>query len=517
MGYAAGMPPLLSELLAVGSLELRLLAPPAEVEVTWAHGSDLEDPSPFLEPGQLLLTTGTQFADDRPQDQYLAYVRRLRDAGAAAIGFGTEVVRSGTPAGLVQACIETGFPLLEVPYRTPFIAIGRWIAARQAADARSRVDWALATQSAISTAAVSADGLDGAVARAAQLLQARLLVLDPDLEQVAAHPAGGSRAIAQDARNLLRAGRRAAARTQVDGDTVLIRTLGQHGRLRGVLAVRRATPFDDAELSAITTLTALAEVSLEHSHDILEAVHVLLRELFGSLRDGRVAAVRGTIRGLPAGLPAERFVVVATDRGQLPAGTADTLARQAARAANRTFLVDEEGRLTLLVDLDRWPAVRTVLAGARAGVSDPVGWEALDAGIVQARRAFDAAPSERVYGFGELVASSVVGLLAAPAATEIAVARVQARLGDERGLLREAAVWLRHNGAWDPAARELGLHRHSLKARMLRLGEALDLDLDRFAARAELWAVLAALGLADAPDYRAGREGSTVRPPAAGP
>ncbi|GMA94565.1 hypothetical protein GCM10025881_13890 [Pseudolysinimonas kribbensis] len=62
--------------------------------------------------------------------------------------------------------------------------------------------------------------------------------------------------------------------------------------------------------------------------------------------------------------------------------------------------------------------------------------------------------------------------------------------GDVDELLGAARVWLGHNGAWDPAAKELGIHRHTLRARMAGLGSAIGLDLDDFAGRAELWAAL---------------------------
>ena len=43
-----------------------------------------------------------------PADFADAYVRRLREAGVAALGFGTEVVRAGTPEALVEACTRAG-------------------------------------------------------------------------------------------------------------------------------------------------------------------------------------------------------------------------------------------------------------------------------------------------------------------------------------------------------------------------------------------------------------------------
>ena len=55
-------------------------------------------------------------------------------------------------------------------------------------------------------------------------------------------------------------------------------------------------------------------------------------------------------------------------------------------------------------------------------------------------------------------------------------------------------AWLRHNAAWDPAARELGMHRHTLKAQVRRAGSLVRLDLSTFEAKAELWALLTAAG-----------------------
>ena len=91
--------------------------------VVWAHTSDLRRPDavPRRRPraahdrhavrrgvggdehGRGGATSGradAAFAD--------AYVRRLREAGVAALGFGTEVIRAGTPDALVDACTAPG-------------------------------------------------------------------------------------------------------------------------------------------------------------------------------------------------------------------------------------------------------------------------------------------------------------------------------------------------------------------------------------------------------------------------
>jgi purine catabolism regulator len=60
--------PTVSALLAHRELGLRLLTPATDLpdgaldaDVSWVHSSDLADPTPFVIPGQVLLTTGTQF------------------------------------------------------------------------------------------------------------------------------------------------------------------------------------------------------------------------------------------------------------------------------------------------------------------------------------------------------------------------------------------------------------------------------------------------------------------------
>jgi purine catabolism regulator len=504
------VPATLSALIAHEPFHLRVIvpAPTPSVEVLWAHGSDLDDPTPFLGSGQLLLTTGRQFSGAVPRlvDDYVA---RLLATGVVALGFGTEVVQSGTPPELVSACRRQGLPLLEVPYRTPFIAISRWVADAQAADARSRLDWALEAQRAVSLATLGDGGLTSAVAKAAERLGCAIAVFDPDADVIVSSPGGASVDPRQDrfadlvpeVKRLLRAGRRSRADVDAEtGDHAIVQTLGGTRRIRGVLVARRAQPFDRTDLSVLTTLTALAEVSLEQGQVVRTSLRSLAEQLFELVRDGQVGVVRRATASIPVSLPGDRFRVVALDADQAAPGLVDQLERRAFAADSGIFLVRREGRLVLLVDERREESVRRMLdaRAARAGVSETVGWAALDIGLSQAARALDAAGDGEVGEFAELAARSFLGLFDAAAVANVARVRLDEVLGrpDGEELLEQAAVWLRHNGQWDPAARELGLHRHSLKARIAALGAALDLDLEAFADRAELWALLTASGVA---------------------
>ena len=51
-------------------------------------------------------------------------------------------------------------------------------------------------------------------------------------------------------------------------------------------------------------------------------------------------------------------------------------------------------------------------------------------------------------------------------------------------------MWLAHHGQWEPAAAQLGVHRHTLRKRVVRAGGLLGRDLDQPGVRAELWLAL---------------------------
>lgn len=93
--------------------------------VQWVHVSDLTDPTPFLTPHTVLLTTGGQFDPPLEQPEADAYVERLRSVGTTALGVAIGVQWDRIPPTLIEACDRQQLPLLRVPYDTPFIAIVR--------------------------------------------------------------------------------------------------------------------------------------------------------------------------------------------------------------------------------------------------------------------------------------------------------------------------------------------------------------------------------------------------------
>ncbi len=106
----------------IGELGLNLVSgqEAAQAHVRWVHSTELLDPTPWLKGGELLLTTGIQLTGPKLQREL---IDRLADHHIAGLGFGTGLHHRRLPAALVTAARRRSFPLFEVPYELPFIAI----------------------------------------------------------------------------------------------------------------------------------------------------------------------------------------------------------------------------------------------------------------------------------------------------------------------------------------------------------------------------------------------------------
>ncbi len=106
----------------IGELGLKLVSgsESAEAPVRWVHSTELSDPTRWLKGGEIILTTGLQLEGTRAQREF---VERLVAHEIAGLGFGTGLTHRRLPAALVTAAKKHEFPLFEVPYELPFIAI----------------------------------------------------------------------------------------------------------------------------------------------------------------------------------------------------------------------------------------------------------------------------------------------------------------------------------------------------------------------------------------------------------
>lgn len=119
-----------ADLLSEHSLQLRLhtASTPDRLArtVTGCAPTELMDPTPYLEPDCLLLTSGIALNvhESRTWD---AYVERLAQVPVAAIAFATGMAHRLLPPELAAACAAHEVPLLEVPSVVPPLQVDRHV------------------------------------------------------------------------------------------------------------------------------------------------------------------------------------------------------------------------------------------------------------------------------------------------------------------------------------------------------------------------------------------------------
>ncbi|MGW3411461.1 PucR family transcriptional regulator [Streptomyces sp. NPDC000888] len=105
--------------------------------VSWAHASELTDPTPWLLGAEVIMTTG--LAIPRTAAGQRAYLERLDDAGVSALALSAQLHMPPLHDAFFRAAEERGFPVLEVPLAVPFIAVAQEVAASAQEDARHRL------------------------------------------------------------------------------------------------------------------------------------------------------------------------------------------------------------------------------------------------------------------------------------------------------------------------------------------------------------------------------------------
>src|SRR5436190_17724061 len=148
-------------------LDLRLVTGDVESPVRWVHISELTDPTPFLSGGELLLTTGLQL--ERPETQR-AYVARLAGHGLSGLGLGIGFAHSEVPPAMREAADEHGFPLFEVPYEVPFIAVTEKAFTHLVNEHYAVLQRALSAHERLERIVLSERGLDGVAGALASLI-----------------------------------------------------------------------------------------------------------------------------------------------------------------------------------------------------------------------------------------------------------------------------------------------------------------------------------------------------------
>ncbi len=504
------MPARLQSLLQHPEFRARLVVPDgardaSEVSLSWAHSSDLADPTPWLESGQLLLTDGAQFAgvDERFAGEY---VRRLVERDIHALGFAIGVIHPAIPPALIDACAEQGLALIEIERETLFISIIRFVASELAAESRARVQWSLDAHRSIARAALSSDGLGAILIELSAQLDCWVALFDSTgaplhVPGLSAPPAELRQTIEAAAYETLAKGTRAGLSIIHSDVGISLQTIGQRGRLRGVLAVGTSGPLDPAGHEVVESVIGIASIVLEQRRELDAARRQLRTGLLELLMAGEWEVASRTAASVWGSLPAEPIVVTLIAGDGLSPSALDELELEAVRNDRGFFYAERNGDVLLVAGATTPPELRSLIArhGMTAGTSSRVSWADLRVGVSEAAHAARAAsPSDPVVDYESLAERGLHGLLRVAGGESVArtllAPVLQVREPERTVLLETVRVWLENHGAWDPAARALHVHRHTVKSRVETVERMLGVDLGDFAVRAEIWSALELIG-----------------------
>ena len=479
--------------------------------VTGVHVSELEDPTPYLEGGELLLTTGMPFAKSAALS--FAYMKRLGTRNVHAVGLGLGPWLTEVPDHVREAAAAAGVELAVVPDSVPFQHVTRAYWRLAARDDTSNLMDSLGTQTALARAAMRPDATLAVVRGLAQALGGWAAYLPANGGGETVWPASAG-ALVGDLRaesiRFNKAGVPSAATFEVHGQPVVLYPILVGTRIHGFLCIgsgRTLTKADRQVIMTVSTLlalrarqrevitgttTALGAVTAKLLlHGQGEAAHMVaedvgLGELPNRVRllgirlspgDDAGLAARAAARLLPdAGLPALGaaveacvlrhaeesllfLILPAAGLGAGTSGTAETL---------------EENALLGLAG----EAATEVSGDLAAALGDPVGLGEIQGNLAVLRQATLKAPAGRLVAVGASEDARAAGW-------------VQALADYPRAdLLGTVRAYLAARGTWEDAARTLGIHRNSLRHRISVAGSLLGIDFDDPDVAAHLWLAL---------------------------
>jgi len=479
--------------LAQNELALRAVHVPApDLDVRWVATSELLDPAPFLEGGEILLTTGLETRGWRRE--WDGYVSRLADVRIAALGIGTGLTHIKAPAGLIRACEAHGLNLIEVPRGTPFVAISRRTAQLLQQDEAEAAREALRIQRRLTSAAAKPDATAAVIQALAHVVGGAACVLSTDGHAILG-PLGErgdellTPHVAQEIRRLRHQGRRAASAISTEAATTVVHPLGLGGRPSSYLALMTPGRVSDRQRSAITTAVALLGLIGEQERTSVNTRRQLRSRAIELLAtgDSRTAQLILHVEQQTPVIPAQIRILRATGARDDVEDAFATLEQQrllAAEVADELCVVAHHGRASSL-------ASSLADAGLLVGVGEAVPLNAAATSYATAGHALaQATASSRVVQWERIVGEGPLSLID-PTRAEAFATSFLAGLDHEQ--LETLRCFLRHHGSRLKVADELGLHRNTVRNRLDVIEATLPGALDDPQIRASAWIALQSL------------------------
>lgn len=525
-------------------LDVRLLTGKAglDLPVRWVHISELLDPTPWLSGGELLLTTGLQLDTAKRQREFVV---RLADHQLAGLGFGTGFGHGSVPEALLELAAGRDFPVFEVPYEVPFIAITEAAFTQLVNEQYAVLRRALAAQERLERIVLSERGLEALVAALAALIGAAVLVFDVrgnPLEQHAFRRAIGPETVTLLRAELSESARRREPRAFIpsvaDGSQALALPVAADGAPRPdpdssdrapeawLVAIKDVGPLSDFDRLTLHQAVTIVALELLRARVAGDTERRLAGDVLEALVRGELTGAELARRLLPFGLSDQVAAIVMrrAGRGAGSSQPVEAVLRAALRDETARALVASTGSLTcalvagiaddeLLSVAERVGSRasaelgsvlevgvgRTVLGGdARRSFHEArcaVEARALHAGEHAGNGSTPAGPRLRIATYKDLGSFQLLLSLQDDDALKLFCESILGPIESGEGayggeLMRSLETFIEENGQWERAARRLYCHRHTLRYRIRRIEELTGRDLSSARDRIEFWLAL---------------------------
>jgi purine catabolism regulator len=535
----------------LSDLDVRLICgePATDVPVRWVHISELKDPTPWLSGGELLLTTGMQLNTPARQREF---VHRLADHDLAGLGFGTGFGHRDVPEPLVEAAAAREFPVFEVPYELPFIAVTEAAFTQLVNEQYAVLRRALAAHERLEKVVLSQRGLDALAGTLATLIGAAVLVFDARGEPLAqrafrrtlepepiAALQGELSQRRRDGRPFLPSHADLADRSlalPVAADGIAATGTGERIPEAWLVAIKDGGPLTDFDRLTLHQAVTIVALELLRGRVAGDTERRLAGDVLAAIVGGELAGPELHRRLEPFGL-GERMaaIVVRRDRERGSAESLEDALAQALRGEAAGRLVASTGELTCaLVPADGEDELFALAArvagrlpaedGLRLGVGRPMAATDARRSFHEARCAVEAlalaglgaenSPATAGNGNGHGRDGATTGASSPHVATykdlgsfqlllslqedealrlfcDSILGPIEAGEGHYGGeLMRSLEAFIEENGQWERAAKRLYCHRHTLRYRIRRVEELTGRDLGSARDRIEFWLAL---------------------------
>ena len=519
-----------------GELEVNLLAGEntLDLPIRWVHMTELLDPTPWLSGGEVLLTTGMQLDTPAHQREFIAL---LADHQLAGLGFGTGFGHAQVPAALVEAAREREFPVFEVPYELPFIAITELAFSKLVNEQYAVLRRALSAQERLERVVLSERGLEALAGTLATLVGASVLVFDARGELLVQH--AFRRRLGSEELSVLHEGvrERIARRDHVQFMPALedpsrglaIPVASEGGAGSGVpsseawlVAVKDDAPLSDFDRLALRQAVTIVALELLRERVAGDTERRLAGDVLAGLLAGELSGIDLQRRLEPFGLSGTVSVLALPKPSGGSGGNgraasfqlSESALASALRAEATPSLVATNGQVVALIPGMEEDALFSLAERVSERVSGELAGQQVRVGVGrsvsggEARRSYHearctleavslglAGRDARIATYRDLGSFQLLLSLQDDEALKLFCDSILGPIEQSEGyyggeLMRSLEAFIEENGQWERAAKRLFCHRHTLRYRIRRVEELTGRDLASARDRIEFWLAL---------------------------